>query len=912
MEPLPVYAIVALDGNTGHNPDFPGDGTPPRSPGDPEHPEHSPGLALHYRIPRYLLGHLGPGHLVSVPLRGRPAYGVVVELSERSPVEETLPVTRLVEAEPLVLPQMLALARWIASYYRCTLWQALSPMLPPGIARKAVTTVGLNDDALSGVTDETNPLIAALGRRQQQVVALLQNSPRSSMAVSRLRRQYGGAPSGLDAAIRSLEREGLVTRRTELPAVRTKNPGEKIIRLAVSPDATSDALHLSAERAPLQAAALTWLLKRSESAADAAKRKPRNDDRLDENEWGTMQEQGWHRLRDLYLHTGATWATVAALKRKGLVELQEMVIPRRASLPGAPLHDEPPTLTSAQATALHEIAAALRGLTPGDDMGEGGPTSNGATRPPPFLLHGVTGSGKTEIYLRAIGMALRMKRQAIVLVPEISLTPQAVHRFASRFPGRVALVHSQLPPSQQFDEWRRIRQGQADIVVGSRSAIFAPLPRLGLIIVDEEHEWAYKQDHAPRYHARDVALKRAELTGSVVVLGSATPDLASYHRARQGEYKLLTLPSRVGRRKSANGTELITELPMPPVQVVDMRAELKAGNSSVFSRALQSALGGTMARREQAILYLNRRGSNSFMLCRSCGHVPACPRCDVPLVYHADVYGMLCHRCNLTEPVPRHCSRCGSETKGFGVGTQRVVDEVAALFPRARVLRWDKDTASRHNGHAGIMDTFMNGEADILVGTQMIAKGLDIPRVTLVGVISADTGLFMPDFRAPERSMQLLMQVAGRAGRRAETSHSRVVVQTFNPDHYAIQAAARHDYKGFYAGEIRFRAEHGYPPYGQLARLVYQSPSNERAEQEAHMLARYLRRRIELMQEEGTLEDGSADYVEVIGPAPCFIHKVRERYRWQVLLRAGHIHPALQGFDPGPGWTLDIDPMNLL
>jgi primosomal protein N' (replication factor Y) len=504
-----------------------------------------------------------------------------------------------------------------------------------------------------------------------------------------------------------------------------------------------------------------------------------------------------------------------------------------------------------------------------------------------------------------------MGKQAIVLVPEISLTPQAVHRFASRFPGRVALIHSQLSPGQQFDEWRRIREGHADIVVGSRSAVFAPLPNLGLIVVDEEHEWAYKQDNAPRYHARDVALKRAELTGAMVILGSATPDLETYHRAQTGEYRLLSLPTRVGRRRTRGGSELTTELPMPQMQVVDMRAELRSGNSSLFSRALQNALESTLARKEQAILYLNRRGSNSFILCRDCGYVPMCRRCDVPLVYHADVYGMLCHRCNAFSLIPQACARCGSpNVKGFGTGTQRVVDEVSALFPRARILRWDRDTASRqgqHGGHGGLMEAFARGEADVLVGTQMIAKGLDIDKVTLVGVISADTGLYMPDFRAPERTVQLLMQVAGRAGRRAETTHSRAIVQTFNPEHYAIEASSRYDYKGFYKGEVRFRAEHGYPPYGQLARLVYSNSSNERCEQQTGIVARYLRRTVEgLLSADPTLD------LDVLGPAPCFVHKVRGRYRWQVLLRGSNLVPLLEGFHPGPGWALDVDPMSLL
>ncbi|MDQ3930123.1 MAG: primosomal protein N', partial [Chloroflexota bacterium] len=385
----------------------------------------------------------------------------------------------------------------------------------------------------------------------------------------------------------------------------------------------------------------------------------------------------------------------------------------------------------------------------------------------------------------------------------------------------------------------------------------------------------------------------------------------SYYHANRGDYTLLTLPTRVGRRRTRDGNEISTELPMPSVQVVDMRAELRAGNSSLFSRALQSALESTLARREQAILYLNRRGSSSFILCRECGFVPLCMRCDVPLVYHADIYGMLCHRCNAFSLAPKECPRCGSgQIKGFGTGTQKVVDEVSALFPEARVLRWDRDTASRHGSHAGLMEMFAQGEADILVGTQMIAKGLDIDKVSLVGVISADTGLFLPDFRAPERTVQLLMQVAGRAGRRTETTHSRVVVQTFNPDNYAIQAAAQYDYRGFYSGEIRFRAEHGYPPYGQVARLVYSSPSNERCEQQANTVARHLRRRVEELKQ--ALNDAPAADVDVLGPAPCFVHKVNGRYRWQVLLRGTDLSLALDGFSPGSGWSLDVDPMSLL
>jgi primosomal protein N' (replication factor Y) len=880
------------------------------------------GLVLHYHIPENLDGKVEPGQLAVVPLRGRPSYGVIVGLAESAPVGPTLPISKLLDPRPVLSPAMLSLAEWMAGHYRCTLWQAISPMLPPGVARRAITLVGLAPSTKTG--SDSSPLVSALGRRQTQVVSLLKSAPKATLTLSKLKRDYSGAASGLPGVMRDLERKGLLTRTTQLPGPRSRPQQERIIRLSISSQQANEAIDEASHRAPLQAAALSWLLKRSGSLTTDDRRQATDEDITQpeiRNTQCAIRNREWLPLRDLYFHTGATSATVTSLERKGLVELSQRAVERNPVPPTASSpKDEPPNLTPAQAAAWHEIAAALQVSASTMDLEESKVQSPKSNVPPTqdskfkiqnFLLHGVTGSGKTEIYLRAIGMALRMGKQAIALVPEISLTPQAVHRFASRFPGRVALIHSQLSPGQQFDEWRRIREGHADIVVGSRSAIFAPLPNLGLIVVDEEHEWAYKQDNAPRYHARDVALKRAELTGAVVVLGSATPDLATYHRAKTGEYKLLSLPTRVGRRRTRGGAELTTELPMPQMQVVDMRAELRSGNTSLFSRSLQKALETTLASKEQAILYLNRRGSNSFILCHECGYVPVCRRCDVPLVYHADVYGMLCHRCNAFSLLPHTCARCHSpQVKGFGTGTQRVVDEVSALFPRARVLRWDRDTASRqgqHGGHSGLMEAFARGEADVLVGTQMIAKGLDIDRVTLVGVISADTGLYMPDFRAPERTVQLLMQVAGRAGRRAETTHSRAIVQTFNPEHYAIEAASRYDYKGFYKGEIRFRAEHGYPPYGQLARLVYASPSNERCEQQSGIVARYLRRTIE----ELLLADPTQD-LDVLGPAPCFVHKVRGRYRWQVLLRGSNLSPLLEGFHPGVGWALDVDPMNLL
>ncbi len=734
MDAQITYAIVALDHP--RRADAPADGDEAGLEAHVPGADPALGLVLHYHIPEHLGGTVEPGQLAVVPLRGRPSYGVVVGLADSAPVQVTLPVARLLDPRPVLSPAMLSLAGWIASHYRCTLWQALSPMLPPGVARRAITLIGLSPSAQDERGD--NPLMSALGRRQSQVVSLLKSAHKSTLTLSRIKRDYTGAASGLPGVMRDLERKGLVTRHTQLPTPRSKPQQERIIRLLVSKEEASEAIHEASQRAPLQAAALSWLLKRSAGLEEGRRqkaegRREKAEGRRQKGE-GRRQKIGdvyidvdviaevdsnsvdpkskiqnpklqeWFPLRELYFHTGATSATVSSLERKGLVELSQRIVQRDAvpATASSP-RDEPPNLTVAQAEAWREIAEALRaGRRTADDgrqiederrktkdeINHASRITHHVSHTPhsAFLLHGVTGSGKTEIYLRAIGMVLRMGKQAIVLVPEISLTPQAVHRFASRFPGRVALIHSQLSPGQQFDEWRRIREGHADIVVGSRSAVFAPLPNLGLIVVDEEHEWAYKQDNAPRYHARDVALKRAELTGAMVILGSATPDLETYHRAQTGEYRLLSLPTRVGRRRTRGGSELTTELPMPQMQVVDMRAELRSGNSSLFSRALQSALDTVLARKEQAILYLNRRGSNSFILCRDCGYVPMCRRCDVPLVYHADVYGMLCHRCNAFSLIPQACARCGSpNVKGFGTGTQRVVDEVSALFPRARI-----------------------------------------------------------------------------------------------------------------------------------------------------------------------------------------------------------------------------------
>ncbi|MFN8482916.1 MAG: primosomal protein N' [Anaerolineae bacterium] len=600
-------------------------------------------------------------------------------------------------------------------------------------------------------------------------------------------------------------------------------------------------------------------------------------------------------------------ADLRALETRGLVSVEERPAWRDPLAGKSFVLTAPPDLTDDQARAWSAIEAAM----------------NGQDRPRPFLLHGVTGSGKTEIYLQAVAEALRQSCQALILVPEISLTPQTVRRFAARFPGRVAVWHSNLTAGQRYDTWQRVRAGEVDVVIGSRSALFAPLPRLGVAVVDEEHDPSYKQDNVPRYHARDAALRLGALAGVVVILGSATPDVETYARAERGEIGLLRLPRRVlGHRQAVaehtarlgltdtgamhplSGDTLYADL--PSVEVVDLRGELRAGNTGIFSRSLRSALAETLARRQQAILFLNRRGAASFVMCRDCGHVVACARCSSPLTFHAVGALLACHHCGHRQPPPTVCPQCRSERiKHFGVGTQRIEETIHTQFPEARVIRWDRDTTRGRTAHGDYLDAFVRGEADVMVGTQMIAKGLDLPLVTLVGVVSADVGLHLPDFRAAERTFQILTQVAGRAAR--GPLGGRVIIQTYTPEHYAIQAAARHDYDSFYETEMTFRQAADYPPFTRLARLLYTDPTWERARTEAEgvggRLAHYIRRQ-------------GFPNTSLIGPAPAYFGRERGEFRWHIVLRSADAAQILRGFfaaDRLPyGWRIDMDPVSLL
>jgi primosomal protein N' (replication factor Y) len=516
-----------------------------------------------------------------------------------------------------------------------------------------------------------------------------------------------------------------------------------------------------------------------------------------------------------------------------------------------------------------------------------------------FLLHGVTGSGKTEVYLRAIEQVIARGQQAIVLIPEIALTPQTVERFTGRFGNQVAVLHSRLSTGERTYEWQRIALGDAKVAVGARSALFAPARNLGLIVVDEEHESSYKQEDAPRYHARDAAVKMAQIRKCVALLGSATPSLESVHNARLGKYQLLSMPQRVNQK------------PLPRIKAVDLRDEWKVRGEDrpVLSLALREAIRDTLDKKEQALLFLNRRGFNTVTLCMKCGEQVHCPSCSIPLTYHRGAKpGLLCHYCNWTGPIPEKCAGCGDgPIQQVGLGTERLEEELKTGFPHARIERMDLDTTRRQGSHEDILNRFRRRETDLLVGTQMIAKGHDFPGVTLVGVVGADVGLALPDFRASERVFQLLVQVAGRAGRAEK--EGTIYLQTFHTEHVSIRSAILHDTQGFWERELELRKDLGYPPFMKLGLLVYRAKDEKKAHMAADKAAEILRR------------EARNHGVEVVGPAPAGIFKLRGHYRFQVMLKALKpqvIRQLLQALDAryqtptGVFRVVDLDPQSML
>ncbi len=759
------------------------------------------------------------GSRVLVPFRRDERIGWVVGPGDPGQSRGLRPVLDVLDERPTVPADILELCRWMADYYVAPLGIALRAALPAVLSDVSRDYVALKADLPGDLRQRERRLAEGLRARE------------GPQRVRTLRKALG--MGSIWPEIRSLVARGVLSHETVPPAeppVKTR----RVVRI-----------HRY----------LGTLAERDEVFGRAARQKEAYE--LLESSGGTVE------LAHLTGVGGFSRGVISGLESKELVELADEEVLRDpfADVPAA----EPPRLvpTPAQRAALDALVAAL------DEP-----------RPPPFLLQGVTGSGKTLVYVELLRKALARGRTAVVLVPEISLTPQTVSRFRAHFGDEVAVLHSALSDGERYDAWRQLRAGRRRIAVGARSALFAPLENLGVVVVDEEHDGSYKQSEAPRYLARDLAVMRARAAGAVCVLGSATPSLESWHNARTGKFRHLVLPERVGGAR------------LPDVRVVDLRAgrtepgasrpsrERPKRGGHVLSGELVEAVDARLRRNEQVILLLNRRGYASFVQCRECGEVEECENCSISLTYHRVTQRVVCHHCRFEREAPRRCSRCGSQDLSFrGLGTEQVERVTAETFPQARIARMDVDTTSGKWSHQRILSRVERGEVDILLGTQMIAKGLDFPRVTLVGVVNADVGIHLPDFRASERAFQLLSQVAGRAGRGA--LGGEVLIQTSLPEHYAIQAAMAHDYEGFAGRELSERRRPQYPPWVRLVNVVVSSPDQEAAAAGAEGAAAWLRRRLSREARRGS---GAA--VELVGPAPAPIERLHGRWRWHFLLRA--------------------------
>ncbi len=866
--------------------------------------------ALSYRIPAELRERVKPGVAVIVPLRKKQVAGIVVgvgPLTER-PEFQLKSIESVVDEKPALTAAQLKLARWMSQEYHAALGRCCALMVPPGLTPKSAKVYALADDRRP-TTDDGRSLSSAV-----RIVDILHR--RGPLVESRLKAALRGV-GGWRPALKQLIDQGTVVESSTMQATLTRAVRTTMAQLAISAETLDIVLGNFDEEATAHPRSASALRRRAGALVYL------------------LQRNGFAWADWIMAETGANRADLTWLAERDYILLGDAERWRDPLADVDYIVKTPPLLTDDQQRAWDAIRLHSALSTPDSTL-----------RTQHFLLRGVTGSGKTEVYMRAVDLALQQGRGAIVLVPEISLTPQTARRFLERFPAKVALIHSRLKPGERYDTWRRIRSGELPVVVGARSALFAPLRDVGVIVIDEEHDQSYKQGSPPYYHTRNVAMTYARLNNAALIMGSATPSLEAWWMSStplspqgrggggegEGRIKVLELPNRVrghvnriGDQQARLGvkaahqpeTDAVAYQPLPDVQVVDMRAELRGGNISMFSGALQLALAETLQRGEQAILFLNRRGSASCVICRDCGFAVRCPNDDVPLTYHQESMKeeggrmkasssfilhpsslLKCHYCDHVEPVPAACPSCGSGRIRFiGIGTQRVEQAVREQFPKARVVRWDRDASSGRTSADQMLQRFVNQQADVLVGTQMIAKGLDLPLVTTVGVVLADVGLFLPDFRASERVFDLIEQVAGRAGRGLLAG--RVVVQTYNPDHPAVAFAARHDVAGFAKYELAQRQALNLPPYTRLVRFEVAHEDNARARLECEMLARQLRRRV-------------PELTDVIGPAQAYFARMRNRYRWHVLVRTPSPRKLLEGLDVPGDFVVDVDPVSVL
>jgi primosomal protein N' (replication factor Y) len=799
-----------------------------------------------YRLPPVLAEKALPGCRVLVPFGKKVVTGYIValheELDEALSPEDVKDVEELVDEEPILTAEILRLTQWVADYYYAPWGECLRAALPAGLATSSEAYLTVTEAGRLALNS------ADARRRSSALYQALDRVARAGTLRARDLRE-GATPERASALARELDRRGWarVTQRVGEERVRPKL--QKAVRLL-----PAQAGGAGGRETEAQQRALAELERRG----------------------------GLAPFTELVEAAEVSPSVVRTLEKRGLVEVFAQEVRRDPlsdiQVPEASLLEP----TDAQRAALDRILEAVD-----------------ARAYRAFLLHGVTGSGKTEVYIRAMRAAVERGRSALMLVPEINLTPVFSRRLMSHFGEAVAILHSELSDGERLDEWRRIRAGAARVVIGTRSAVFAPLRDLGVIVVDEEHETSYKQEETPRYHGRDTAVYRAREAGAVVILGSATPSLETYHNAHSGKYEYMRLEQRVGGR------------PLADVETIDMREVFRQqGKQQLFSPELLDAIRETHARGEQTIVLLNRRGFSSFLLCRSCGLAVQCPNCDVTLTFHRAQARLVCHYCNHQAAVPSACPGClGPYIYYIGEGTEQLEERLREHFPALRIARLDRDTARRRGTYERVITAFAAGDLDVLVGTQMVAKGHDFPNVTLVGVVSVDAGLAMPDFRSAERAFQLLTQVAGRAGRGDQPG--RVLIQTYHPEHYALLHAGGQDYEGFYNREIRFRRAMSYPPFSTLINCLVQDKELTRAKAYASELARAL------------AAAAAGRDLRVLGPAPAPLARLKDKHRWQVLIKARSRPEARDALDmalaraesagvPSRALSVEVDPISLM
>jgi primosomal protein N' (replication factor Y) len=822
-----------------------------------------------YRLPGDMSSRAHPGCRVLVPFGKKFLTAFIVDLHEspQSEVDESdiKDIEELLDESPIITPEILELTRWVSDYYFAPWGECLRAALPAGATSISERVLSLTDAGRRGLAE---------GRLAPSKLEALQALAGADFVEARqLERSLSRPRAG--ALIRQLTRNGLITVSQRIGETRMKPRLQNVVRLKSQwPVVSSQSSVVGREPTDPQA---------PRQKGRGAKR---DDQQLNEKQRRVIETlasaSNGMPFSDLLEAADVSSSVVRTLEKRGVVEVFAREVRRDPLAHIAPDDVAPVKLTGEQQVALDQIVARLA-----------------ERQYSTFLLHGVTSSGKTEIYIRAMREAVKQGLTALMLVPEISLTPILSRRLRAQFGEAVAILHSSLSEGERTDEWRRIKHGDARVVIGTRSAVFAPLESLGIVIVDEEHDGSYKQDETPRYHGRDTAIVRALRAGAVVVLGSATPSLESFHNAHAGKYAYLRLQTRFGDRALAE------------VQTVDMREVFKRhGKAQTLSDELKTAIAETFARREQSMILLNRRGFSSFLLCRSCGLAIHCPNCDVTLTYHRYNSSLQCHYCNYIRPVPRVCDACEGEYIHYvGLGTEQLEANFKELLPEMNIARLDRDTTRRRGSLEQILMEFAGGGIDLLVGTQMIAKGHDFHNVTLVGVVSVDVGLALPDFRAAERTFQLLTQVAGRAGRGDRPG--RVIIQTYHPEHYSLECAKEQNYEEFYRREIVFRRTMHYPPFAALINVLIHDKDHDRANGTASEFARELR---------VAARDAG---IRVLGPAPAPISRIRSEYRFQVLIKAQSRSRAREALDVAMdrvtsaghnprSISVEVDPMNLM